>query len=438
MVDTELLEKLEKYAASLKNATKKADKVTVLLSAKSDNDLLSFLCFALDTRTVTGLSKVKISKQVNAVATSGPERFFEVCSYLMAHNTGTDYDIATVQRYIGMNANFKDFLISVFTKDLPLGVEAKTVNKVLGMELIHDWQVQQAHSIDKVRLKNREWFSLSQKLNGNRGTYFQGEMISRQGIPFKNLDHIIKDIQYLLNIISNGDPYYVLDGEIIRKNNDGKSDNENFTIGTGVLNSDAADKSCLEFIIFDIVPEDEFLSGESKLTYQSRLLQLEALEKHIQQFGLKNISVVKRFYQGTDTVQIWNWLDYAVSNNMEGLMLNRDTTYRCTRHNGILKVKRFYTMDLKVIGVEEGSGRLKGTLGAIVVDYKGNEVRVGSGFDDATRNTVWKNKDDYIDTIACVKYKEISRDKKTGQESLQFPIFVMFRDDKMEEDISFD
>ena len=49
-------------------------------------------------------------------------------------------------------------------------------------------------------------------------------------------------------------------------------------------------------------------------------------------------------------------------------MLNRDGKYYRKRHNGILKVKRFYTVDLKVLAVEEGSGRLAGKLGAFVAD----------------------------------------------------------------------
>ena len=76
--------------------------------------------------------------------------------------------------------------------------------------------------------------------------------------------------------------------------------------------------------------------------------------------------------------------------------------------------------------------RIKGSIAGVVVDYKGNELRVGSGFDDATRAAVWENPDNYIGKIVEVKFKEKSCDKKTGLESLQFPTFVRFRDDKNE------
>ena len=88
--------------------------------------------------------------------------------------------------------------------------------------------------------------------------------------------------------------------------------------------------------------------------------------------------------------------------------------------------------DLKVIGYEEGDGRLKGTLGTLFVDYKGNRVGVGSGYTDEQRTLIWANKDNIEGTIIEVKYKEITKDKKTGLESLQFPVFVGIRNDKTE------
>lgn len=145
------------------------------------------------------------------------------------------------------------------------------------------------------------------------------------------------------------------------------------------------------------------------------------------------IHVLPVLYSGTDQSMIPKLLDQMVREDKEGLMVNLDVPYQCRRHRGILKVKRFYTMDLPIIGVEEGSGRLAGTLGALVLDYKGNEVRVGSGFTDEERKLIWDGIISIPEGTLCeVKYKEISYDKNTGAESLQFPVFVRIRDDKKE------
>ena len=85
-------------------------------------------------------------------------------------------------------------------------------------------------------------------------------------------------------------------------------------------------------------------------------------------------------------------------------------------------------MDLEVVGFEEGKGRLEGTLGALIVKYKDNLVGVG-GFTDVMKDEIWNNRDKYLGRIAEVKYKEITHDKVTRKESLQFPTFVQFREE---------
>ena len=89
-------------------------------------------------------------------------------------------------------------------------------------------------------------------------------------------------------------------------------------------------------------------------------------------------------------------------------------------------------MDLPILRCEEGSGRLEGKLGAFVLDFRGNEVKVGSGFSDEQRDTYWQNREEIAGTLCEVKYKEVSSDKNTGLESLQFPVFIRLRDDKSE------
>ena len=139
---------------------------------------------------------------------------------------------------------------------------------------------------------------------------------------------------------------------------------------------------------------------------------------------------------GTDQSKIPELLEQMVREDKEGLMVNLDVPYKRKRHNGILKVKRFYTMDLPIIGWERGTGRLSDTLGALVLDYKGSEVKVGSGFSDEQRAAFWTDRENLLGKLCEVKYKEVSCDKTTGAESLQFPVFVAIRTDK--NDVNYD
>ena len=236
------------------------------------------------------------------------------------------------------------------------------------------------------------------------------------------MQHIISDLKQL------GAGWFY-DGELIRKNTDNLTDGENFRVGTGIINSDAESKEEITFVIFDYFPEDELQNKESTAKYKIRREMLNGLRKTIKERELKNIEIVTMVYEGTDQSQIMKWLDYAVEQGWEGLMLNKNATYKCKRTTDLIKIKKFYTMDLPIVEVLEGDGRLKGTLGALVVKYKENTVNVGSGFNDETRRVLWNEKENIIERIVEVKYKEITKDKKTGLESLQFPIYVRLREE---------
>ena len=101
----------------------------------------------------------------------------------------------------------------------------------------------------------------------------------------------------------------------------------------------------------------------------------------------------------------------------------------------LMKVKKFTSLDLEVVDMEEGSGRLSGTLGAIHVRYKdGNIVKVGSGFSDEERKLYWQQPELILNKVTEIKYFEESQNAD-GSYSLRFPIWCSnIRIDKLEPD----
>lgn len=420
------MEEVIKLFKQIQNTSSLNDK-KVIITANKDNELFKkCLRFLLDGSIITGISTKKINKKVSPSSELAPyylcvhSTFEDVMDYLSKNNTGRDDDIYEIQAFLHGHEEDRDFYVQMITKRFRLGADEKLVNQCIP-GLIDSWEVQLGSSYEKLKLKDDEWFSLSQKMNGNRASLYQGKLISRQGKEFTGMQHIISD----LNQLGMG---WFYDGELIRKNIDNLSDGENFRIGTGIINSDAASKEEIKFVIFDYFPESEISQKQSTTKYRIRRKMLNALRDVIAEKNLQNIEIVTMVYEGTDQTQIMKWLDYAVDHGWEGLMLNKDATYKCKRTMDLIKIKRFYSMDLPVLEVLEGDGRLKGTLGALVVKYKNNTVNVGSGFDDETRKEFWDNKESLIGRIVEVKYKEISKDKKTGLESLQFPIYVSLRE----------
>lgn len=417
------MEKLYNTCMELKAISSTNEKKAFLEAHKDDTEFASLLKFLLNPRIVTGISKAKLSKEVPSV-NGYIDRIECLYDYLKSNNTGRDYDIALCQEFIKLTPEYKDFISSVITKTLKLGVDTKLCNTVYGKGFIPVHEVMQGSPRDKLRLKKGEEFYLTQKMNGVRGTYVDGQIISRQGVPFTGLDHIIAELKEMENIC---DEDMVFDGELVRKNIDGLPDNENFRIGTGIINSDDADKSCIEFVLFDCLPLKEFRVGESELVFLERRGILGGLFTH---YYWKNVKLVPIQYAGCDENVIDKFLEMADTNGWEGLMLNKNCHYYCKRHTGLVKIKTFKYSDLRIVGYEEGTGKYEGMLGAVVVDYKGTKVNVGSGLSDEQRIDYWQNPDDLIGKICMVKYKEETSDKKTGLKSMQFPTWCQLRLDR--------
>lgn len=413
----------------LQNTSGTIAKRKVLADNKGDDNFCKLLYYALHPLLTYKVSERTLRKPMphSVSADSTMENIFEICEDLSQRKALDDATVYQIKGFLERRPeDEKELYTQILSKTLRLGVTAKTVNKVIP-GLIPEWEVQQAYPIEKYPIKDGTWFSLSQKLNGVRATYFRGHLYARSGDVFETLEHIIDEIEYF------GRPEFVFDGELTLLDKTGISDNEAFRIATGIVNSDekSVDKTRICFTIFDVLPADEFESGESAKSYKERRDILNKLSTTMFK-DTKYTRVLDVLYQGTDQSKIDELLDRMVREDKEGLMANLDVPYKCKRHNGILKVKRFYTMDLPIIRCEEGAGRLAGTLGALVLNYKGNEVNVGTGFTDTERAIYWAARDKLTDLLCEVKYKEISNDKKTNAESLQFPVYVCLRTDKTE------
>lgn len=414
----------------LQEADGVTDKKRIISDNKDNQRFRELLYYALNPLLTYKISENTLTKPMPAYANIDDsfDDIFDVFEKLSSKKALDDTTVYQVKAFLSScPEKERELFTQILCKTLRLGVTATTVNKVIP-NLIPDWQVQQAYPIEKFPIKDGTWFSLTQKLNGVRATYYDGHLYARSGDVYNGLEHITNEL------VIFGGGAYVFDGELTLLDKGDMSDNEAFRTATGIINSDLPDKTSICYTIFDVLPAEEFKNGESSNTYKERRGFLDAISKTVLQRS-EYVSILPVLYQGNDQSQIQILLDKMVREDKEGLMVNLDVPYKRKRHNGILKVKRFYTMDLPIVGCEEGTGRLSGTLGAFVLDFNGNKVNVGSGFSDEQRQDFWNRRGNIVGTLCEVKYKEVSYDKKTGLSSLQFPVFVTLRTDK--HDVSF-
>jgi DNA ligase-1 len=109
-----------------------------------------------------------------------------------------------------------------------------------------------------------------------------------------------------------------------------------------------------------------------------------------------------------------------------------DAKYEAKRSHSWLKMKPFIEVSLTVVGIEEGTGRNEGKLGALICegedDGKQIHVNVGSGFTDADRKEFWASKDSLSGQIIEIRADAATRSQDSEDiYSLRFPRFLRFR-----------
>ena len=91
----------------------------------------------------------------------------------------------------------------------------------------------------------------------------------------------------------------------------------------------------------------------------------------------------------------------------------------------------FRSVTLKVVAVNEGVGKAKGMVGALVAegedDGKFYRVNVGTGLSDKQRKEFWKQRDELIGQLVEIQADMATQNQKDEDWSLRFPRFKTFR-----------
>lgn len=397
----------------------KNDKIKIIKDNKDNQLFVECITFLLDSEIVTGLSKKKINKKVklDEITTTDIRCMFD---YLKRHNTGTDEDIATIQSFTHcMDEDLREFCNGLFTKSLKIGVDVKGLNKAIPNAVpTFDIMLGSKGELDKLP-KGMKF--VTEKFDGVRcfTQIRDGKIIikSRQNKVFEGLVDVENAIRNL------GLDNVCLDGELLAIG----SDYETVYKDTmKIVSTKDKEKHGVKYQLFDIIPLEEFDTKKGKVRYSERRKTLNEIAES------EFIKVAPILYEGLDNEEVLEVLSELRSLGAEGAMINLDKPYEFKRSKTLLKLKVMSTCDLRVIGFEEGDGKLKGTLGKVICNYKGYELGVGSGFSEAMRKEVWENRDKYLGVIAEIQYFEETNNDEGGL-SLRFPVFKQWRFYKNEE-----
>lgn len=339
------------------------------------------------------------------------------------------------------------FCAAVLRRDLRAGISEKTVNKICKKT---EYEIPvfscQLATNSEGRPEMKGIKRLEGKLDGVRvlmivtpNTELGADVVSysRNGKIFENFIHIEDQIsRNFTNLMKcfkkeSGRWFnygFVLDGEVI-----GNTFQELMRQARRKENVQADDSV---FNVFDIIPLEDFSRGFWNAQLGKRIRLLEVARPVID--TLSNVELLPHIMVDLDTAagrdQLERYAKNMVNAGLEGIMIKDITApYECTRNTHWMKWKPVHDYDLTVIGIEEGSGKNSGRMGALICegieDNKHITVNVGSGYTDEERQSYWDDKDSVIGQTAVVMADAITQNRD-GSYSLRFPRFKTFRDDK--------
>lgn len=415
-MDQQLLESIKQFQEKLNTTSGNLEKQRIL-KKYATKEIQQLLGIILNTNVNFNVTSKQILKIENKPSQK-QYTLFELLTSLESKQISGHNAVHAVQNYIKQYPEYKTNILNIIDKKLKIGMNVKQINKVFP-NLIPTFSVALAEKFEEKHKINNKWF-ISRKLDGVRCICIiknnnDIKFYSRVGKEFLTLDNVKQEIQRL-NLKN-----IVFDGEIaIVKNN-----KEDFKAVTQEFRKKDHTIKHPKYFIFDVLRLEEFEKQKSARKFSTRLEEAPVLSNDlvILEYLAQYPYSEDKFSQLQKDVEEFGW---------EGLMLRKDAPYQGKRSKDILKVKKFQDDEFLVTEIETNTMRQYDstinnyreveTLGAVVIDYKGFKVSVGSGFTMEERNEIYQHPEKIIGKLITVNYFEETKDKK-GNLSLRFPTF---------------
>lgn len=266
-----------------------------------------------------------------------------------------------------------------------------------------------AERIEKKPRKGR--YTVTEKLDGVRCIcYYDGSdwlFVARSGKPLM----ISFDM-------SNFDKELIYDGELL-------IEGKGFNYVNGVVNSDNnPNKQLVTYNLFDCYKRDE---SEPYKNRRKRLESFLNLNKYI-----NIVPVLLHVALPEDNDLLEDLFLEKVKEGKEGLMLNLEIApYTHKRSANILKMKDTWSLDMRVVGLKEGTGKYEGMIGSLECEAQDGNITYrtfAGGLSDAERQmTDWIGK---IVEVLCNGTSQNSKTKGTNVYSIRHARFIRRRGDK--------
>jgi ATP-dependent DNA ligase len=326
----------------------------------------------------------------------------------------------------------------IIAKDLRCGVSEATANKIWP-KLISTYPVMLASGYDQKLVDKISFPAYVQlKLDGMRFN----AIVRGQTVEFRSRNGreiIIPNKTFVVPFIKMAEHYkqdMVFDGELLIADFAGKPVNRQ--TGNGILSKaikgTMSETEALQVraTLWDSISYDSFKLGIDIEPYNIRMAKLSNAMSDMKhsnsQFGQYVDMVWTK--EVTELSSAKTIFETFLAQGQEGTILKSKTgIWEDKRSKEQIKFKGELECELRVIDWEEGTGKNKGRLGALVCESEDGVIRVnvGSGYSDEQRDAYTKQ---VIGKVITVKYNARIKERSGNTESLFLPVFIELREDK--------
>jgi len=412
------LKRIQDFVTRLKSTNATNNKIDIIKEYREDHDIKEVLKYTYSPFKQYHVTS-KNCKKNSDLTKYGYTNLFCLLRDLNSRLLTGHEAISYVNGYVEANKKYEDLIYCVVDKNLKTRTGVDLINKAIP-GCVPTFKVALANSYDKqkgkVNFDIQTWFA-SHKLDGVRCLAMVDEngqcnFYSRQGKTFDTLDTLRKEIESLE--LTN----VVFDGEVCVVDDNGVEDFQG--IMKEIKRKDHTIKNP-KYKIFDYLTLEEF---DTQTSTRNLSLRLSTCVKP----KLNCVEMLEQWKVESDE-HLQELAELATKNNWEGLILRKDCEYKGKRSNDLLKVKKFFDKEYVVKSIETSTHRIivngleveEEMLSNVVIEHKGCDVGVGSGFDQTERRKYFKNPELIIGKTITVQYFEETLNQD-GCHSLRFPV----------------
>ena len=325
--------------------------------------------------------------------------------------------ISYVNGFVYNHSEYADLVWNIIDRNLKTRSTISMINKVIpGLIPTFDVALASKYEPKNCDFENEEWLA-SRKLDGVRciirKEHEYVNAYSRAGKEFLTLQKVLDDVSKI-----PGD--FVLDGEICMMDKDG---NEDFQGIMKQIKKKDHTISNPRFVIFDYLTLEEFDTKKGTTKLEDRYINIQGCDLE----STDTLTLLEQYpIDGEDKLS--EMIDDAEEQGYEGVMLRKNSGYEGKRSKNLLKCKKFFDAEYKVIDIEHDFNRVivdgaeveEMMMRNVVIEHKGNRVSVGSGFSHEQKRKYNTSPEDIMGKTITVQYFEETKNQNGGI-SLRFP-----------------